>query len=89
MGGQKGIAIFCKYLGIQNELTTVSVNDNDIKAAETYSMLPVFTEKRTRYLNILYVLKIKKIIKERSIKNIIIEHPYMAWMGWYLRKRPV
>ena len=40
MGGQKGIAIFCKYLGEINELTAISVNDNDIKLAETYKMIP-------------------------------------------------
>lgn len=86
MGGQKGIAIFCKYLGEQNELTTVSVEDNDTSLAETYSMIPLFTKRRTRYLNPLYVFEIKKIIKERNIKNVITEHPYMAWMGWFLKQ---
>ena len=58
MGGQKGIAIFCKYLGEQNELTAISVNDNDIDLAETYRMIPLFSKKRTRYLNPFYVLQI-------------------------------
>ena len=86
MGGQKGIAMFCKYLGEQNELIAISVKDNEVELAETYKMIPVFSKKRTRYLNPLYVLRIRKIIKKENIKNVITEHPYMAWMGWFLKK---
>jgi UDP-N-acetylglucosamine:LPS N-acetylglucosamine transferase len=87
MGGQKGIAIFCKYLGEENDLTAVSVEDNEISLAETYTMIPLFSKKRTRYLNPFYVSKVRKVIKQKNIKNVITEHPYMAWMGWHLKKR--
>ncbi|MEP6684416.1 MAG: glycosyltransferase family 4 protein [Parafilimonas sp.] len=86
MGGQKGIAFFCKYLGEENELTAVSVDDNEINLAETYTMIPLFSKKRIRYLNPFYIFQIKKIIKEKNIQNVITEHPYMAWMGWFLKK---
>ena len=86
MGGQKGIAFFCDYLGRQHELTAVSVKDNDISLAKTYDLIPLLTEKRTRYLNPFYATQIKKIIEEKNILNIITEHPYMAWMGYYLKK---
>jgi len=86
IGGQKNIALFCKYLGQVNDLTTVSVEDNEIKLAENYRMIPLFSRKRIRYVNAFYVLSIKKIVQENSIKNVITEHPYMAWMGWYLKK---
>ena len=86
MGGQKGIAIFCKYLGEQNDLTAVSVEDNDISLAESYTIIPLFKKERTRYLNPFYVSAIKKIVKQKNIKNVITEHPYMAWMGWVLKK---
>jgi polysaccharide biosynthesis protein PslH len=86
MGGQKGIALFCKYLGEENELTAVSVEDNDLRLAETYKMIPLFTKERRRYLNPFYVLQIRKIIQQENIKNVITEHPYMAWMGWFLKK---
>ena len=86
MGGQKGIAIFCKYLGEENDLTAVSVEDNDIKLAETYAMIPLFKKERIRYLNPFYVSAIRKIVKQKNIKNVITEHPYMAWMGWVLKK---
>ena len=86
MGGQKGIALFCKYLGEQNELIAISVEDNETSLAETYKIVPLFSKKRSRYLNPFYVASIKKIIKKTAIKNVITEHPYMAWMGWFLKK---
>ena len=87
MGGQKGIALFCKYLGKTNELNAVSVEDNDLSLAETYSVLPLFSKKRRRYINPFYIFKISSIVNEKGIQNVITEHPYMAWMGWYLKKR--
>jgi hypothetical protein len=87
MGGQKGIAIFCKYLGQQHELTAVSVMGNDDSLAENYDLTRLFSDSRVRYINPFYLSKIKKIIRERNIKNVITEHPYMAWMGWLLRNQ--
>jgi glycosyltransferase involved in cell wall biosynthesis len=86
IGGQKNIALFCKYLGEANDLTAISVNDNEINLSENYKMIPLFNRKRIRYVNPFYVLNIKKIVRQNSIKNVITEHPYMAWMGWYLKK---
>lgn len=86
MGGQKGIAIFCKYLGAQNKLTTVSSEDNDTALAETYTMIPLFSKKKSRYMNPFYIRTISRLIKQTNIKNVITEHPYMAWMGFYLKK---
>lgn len=86
MGGQKGIAFFCSYLGKENDLTAVSVEDNDTTLAENYKLVPLFTKKRVRYLNPFYVSLIKRIIKDKNIRNVITEHPYMSWMGWYLKK---
>src|SRR5258706_10905822 len=87
MGGQKGIAVFCKYLGEQHELTCVSVKENDTGLAENYELIPLFSNTRLRYLNPFYLSKIKKIARERNIRNVITEHPYMAWIGWMLKKQ--
>ena len=87
MGGQKGIAIFCKYLGEKNALTIVSVKANEKKLAENYKLISVFSDSRLRYANPFNLKKIKKIAIEKNIKNIITEHPYMAWIGWMLKKQ--
>ncbi len=87
MGGQKGIAIFCKYLGEKNQLTVVSVKSNEKKFAENYELIPLLTDSRLRYANPLWARKIKKIAIKKNVKNIITEHPYMAWIGWMLKKQ--
>lgn len=87
MGGQKGIAIFCKYLGEKNQLTIISVKANEKKLAENYELIPLFNDSRLRYANPSWTKKIKKIAIEKNIKNIITEHPYMAWIGWMLKKQ--
>ncbi|HVX25544.1 MAG TPA: glycosyltransferase [Parafilimonas sp.] len=87
MGGQKGIAIFCKYLGEKNQLTIISVKANEKKLAENYELIPLFNDSRWRYANPSWAQKIKKIAIEKNIKNIITEHPYMAWIGWMLKKQ--
>ena len=50
-------------------------------------MIPLFSDLRLRYANPFYLKKIKKIAIEKNIKNIITEHPYMAWIGWMLKKQ--
>jgi hypothetical protein len=87
MGGQKGIAIFCKYLGEKNQLTVVSVKSNEKKLAENYELILLFNDSRIRYANPSWAKKIKKIAAEKNVKNIITEHPYMAWIGWKLKKQ--
>lgn len=87
MGGQKGIAIFCKYLGKENQLTVASVKANEKKLAENYEMNLLFSDSGSRYANPLIYKKIKKLVQQRSIKNVITEHPYMAWIGWLLKKQ--
>jgi len=87
MGGQKGIAIFCKYLGEKNQLTVVSVKANEKKLAENYELIPLFNDSRIRYANLFWTKRIKKIVVEKKVKNIITEHPYMAWIGWKLKKQ--
>lgn len=87
MGGQKGIAFFCKYLGEHNNLTCVSVKSNQINLAENYELISLFNDSRLRYINPFYLKRIKKIITEKNITNVITEHPYMAWIGWMLKKQ--
>lgn len=86
MGGQKGIAFFCEYLGEKHDLYAITVIENDPYLAKKYRLLPYFSNKKIRYLNIFYLPYILKTIKENKIKNLIIEHPYLAWQGWLIKK---
>ena len=87
MGGQKHIALFCKYLGRHNTVTGVSVKDNKVSEAENFKLIRLFSNSRSRYVNPFYVKKIRKIIRTANIDSIITEQPYMAWIAWVLKKR--
>ena len=50
-------------------------------------MLPLLKSGKFRYADISILSKIIRIIQERKIECIITEHPYMAWIGMYVRKR--
>lgn len=83
-GGQKAIYFFCKYLSLQHELTTISVasNEND----DTFKMMRWFSNSIFHYINPAYYFRIKKYIQSNKITTLIIEHPYMAWLGFLLKR---
>lgn len=85
-GGQKLIAGFCEYLGVETELHVFGTPENDAALVKNYSFSPFLKSSRVRYTDILLFLKLKKIISEKEIETVIIEHPYLGWLGWMLKK---
>ncbi len=83
-GGQKGIALFNKYLSAFHTLTCVTVKKNDPSFAD-YKILNVLSNNKLRYINIYYFFLLKRIIKRNRIAAIIIEHPYYGWLGILLK----
>jgi polysaccharide biosynthesis protein PslH len=49
-------------------------------------VLPVFKNKPSRYFNPLLIFKLLGLIKSNQINTIIMEHPYMGWLGFALKK---
>ncbi len=86
LGGEKGIALFSKYLGEQVELLAVSTKNNEIALAENYSMLNILSNTRLRYANIFLYFTLRRLIREQNITHLLLEHPYYAWLGFLLRK---
>jgi len=84
-GGHKGVAIFYKYLSREWQVACAGTADNDPRAAEGYEVLRIFRPGPLRYINVFYILTLRKIIRERKITHLILEHPYYAWMGLSLR----
>jgi hypothetical protein len=85
MGGQKGIAFFYRFFSKKVKLTCVTTSSNDTAYADGYSVLPVISETKFRYINIFYFFKIRKIIRDNQISHVIIEHPYYGWLGILLK----
>ncbi|MBN8787026.1 MAG: glycosyltransferase [Terrimonas sp.] len=86
-GGQKNIALFYKYFSAQVSFTcatvkgTTKTNDDG-----NYDLLTIFSNNPLRYINLFYFFSLKKIIRQKKITHVLIEHPYYGWLGWLLKK---
>ncbi len=86
-GGQKYIALFYKYFSEFTNLCCATVEDIPVEKKEgQYEILPVFSKSPLRYINILYYFSLKRIIRDRSITHILLEHSYYGWLGYLLKK---
>ncbi len=85
-GGQKLIAQFNSYLGEACELHVAGTADNDTTFVKHYSFYPLLKKSRLRYLDVTAFFRLKKLIRLKGIDTIIIEHPYLGWLGWLLQK---
>ena len=85
-GGQKGIALFNKYFAKQVNLVCVTTKKNDPAAAEGYEVLNILSDSSSRYINLFYFFKLRKIIRQKQVSHLLIEHPYYGWLGIMLKK---
>ena len=85
MGGQKGIAFFYDYLAVHVNLTCVTTKENDPSAVSNYEVLNILSNSGLRYIDIFYFFTLRKIIREKKITHLIIEHPYYGWLGVLLK----
>ena len=84
-GGQKYIHYFLEYLGRITDLYAVGTKDNDASKIENYIYLPLLKKSRLRYIDILIIGQILKIIKDKKIETVIITQPYIGWVGVILK----
>ncbi len=85
LGGQKNIALFFNFFSILLPVTCVTVKDNDVSFANGYEVLNIIEDGKIRYANPFYFFTLKKIIKQKSITHLMIEHPYYGWLGILLK----
>lgn len=86
-GGQKFIAQFLHYLGKEVSLDVISVAENDISLAKTYSIKPLLKKSFARYLDTGLIKKITVEVEKNKYDSIIWEHPYFAWLAFKVRKK--
>lgn len=85
LGGQKGIALFCKYISRHAPLTCITTRNNDARLAEGYGVVPVFSTSPLRYINPFYFFTIRSVIRQKQVTHIVLEHPYYGWLGILLK----
>ncbi len=54
--------------------------------AQHYQLIPLFSANPLHYINPFYFFKIRRIIKQNNITHLLMEHPYMGWLGFLLKK---
>ncbi len=84
-GGQKSFAGFYEHLGKRCELHAMGVPENDAVLATTYLLKPMLKSSVLRYADIGAFFRIKTYLKQNKIEFLIIEHPYLGWLGWMLK----
>jgi len=87
-GGQRAVFYLDQYLGKRVALICVSTNGNDtsgLKEPLQFQLLPKLGSGLKRYINPGHFFSLKKIIKDNKTDVLIIEHPYMGWLGWLLK----
>lgn len=92
MGGQKCVAEFYTHLAEYTTVTLVASRENTAGTDTAYEIFPFLYNHWQGMANILYLYKLKKLIREKAIDVIIIEHSYFGWLGLLLRwltKKPV
>lgn len=84
-GGQKDIALFYKYFSRQAPLCCVTTRSNQPDQAEGYEVLNILSDSPLRYINLFYFFTLKKIIRQRQITHLELEHPYYGWLAVLLK----
>jgi polysaccharide biosynthesis protein PslH len=85
-GGKKFIALFHQYLAKVLPVEFISVPDNDIPITFQNAFHGVLGNSTLRYANPFLFFKLRKIIKQKKITDLIIVHPYFGWLAWLLKK---
>ena len=85
MGGQKGIALFYKYLSRLLPVTVISTSNNEPPTGEGINFLPVLGHSKLRYINPFLFFRIRTILRKNNCTHLVLEHPYYGWLGALLK----
>jgi glycosyltransferase involved in cell wall biosynthesis len=78
MGGQKGIALFYKFLSQFANLEVLTTQKNEPK--ENYLVHNVLSNHFTRYISPKVYFLLRSFAKKHEATHILFEHPYYAWL---------
>lgn len=85
MGGQKCVAEWYAHLAKKIKVVLAVSKENLPIENSPYKILPFLYNHWWGILNIRYLYKLTKLIKEQATDLVIIEHSYFGWLGLLLR----
>lgn len=62
-------------------------SENEITSAIPFQHYPIFSSSPFRYINPMNVIRMNRIIQEQNIQAIVLDHPYLAWMALWLKRK--
>lgn len=85
MGGQKGIACFYAAFSKCVDVTLVSVKSNANPEDFSGTFMPIMSNAKHRYFNPFGLFSFLNIIKKQHATHLVLEHPYLGWLGFLLK----
>lgn len=85
-GGQKGIALFTRYLAEYFRINCLCSDDN-VVPDEKFGVYPLLSHGKKQFLHASTYRKIARFIKASDCNYILLEHCYYGIAGAFLKKR--
>ncbi|MEN9299708.1 MAG: hypothetical protein RLZZ429_2021 [Bacteroidota bacterium] len=85
MGGQKCVQGFYEQLAKETKLILAVAKNNQIDTVPNASVENFLFDHWKGPLNVLYLFRLRKLIRKYRVDVIIIEHSYFGWLGLLLR----
>lgn len=85
-GGQKGIALFNKYLSKQAGVVCLCSESNEPDGNEHYKIIPSLPLSKTQIINPSCWLRVLRTVNKEKCSHIILEHPYYGIAGVLAKK---
>ncbi len=85
-GGQKGIALFHKYLSAHCSITCICSKDNVIEASAPFTTLPRLPISKLQFLDIRVWRKIVNVVRDERAGIVLLEHPYHIFAALRAKK---
>ncbi|MBM3446079.1 MAG: glycosyltransferase family 4 protein [Bacteroidetes bacterium] len=85
-GGQKYISNFFSNLATTVKLTVIGTENNNVPSGSNYELKKYLKRNPLSYIDFIGLFKTYKLLKREKISTLIIEHPYIGWMGILLKR---
>lgn len=86
MGGQKCVEGFYRELSMYADVRLAVEKSNTADTVGNATVLPFLFHHRLGFLNLFYLYKLYKLIRNTQTDYIIIEHSYLGWLGVLLQR---
>ncbi len=85
-GGKKFIALFYEYVANILPVEFIGVNENVIPVFAKEPFHKALGSSKLRYANPALFIRLKNLIRQRRITDLIIVHPYFGWLAIMLSR---